>query len=151
MLTYWVVGGIVLLVAEIVVPGMVLGFLGAAALLVALLLWLGVIEGLAPALTTWFIGSIVMLVALRGLFQRLMPGDTEVHSTDEDLDAQGAVVEVAETIPKGEKGRIRYRGTTWAATCYERTLEAGGQARLVTRDGIGWVVEPLEDGPEDLV
>ncbi len=85
MVTYWVVGGIVLLVAEIVVPGMVLGFLGAAALLVALLLWLGAIEGLAPALTTWFIGSIVMLVALRGLFQRLMPGDTDVHSTTQPM------------------------------------------------------------------
>ena len=30
MLTYWIVGGIALLLAEIVVPGMVLGFLGAA-------------------------------------------------------------------------------------------------------------------------
>jgi membrane protein implicated in regulation of membrane protease activity len=151
MLTYWVVGGIVLLVAEIVVPGMVLGFLGAAALLVALALWLGVIEGLVAALTSWFIGSIVMLVALRGLFQRLMPGDEGIQSTDEELDAFGTVVEVAETIPKGERGRIRYRGTTWAATCYEQTLEAGGRARLVTRDGIAWIVEPVDEGPEDLV
>ncbi len=151
MLTYWIVGGIALLVAEIVVPGMVLGFLGAAALLVAALLGLGAIDGLVAALTTWFIGSIVMLVALRGLFQRLMPGDTDVTSTDEDLDAFGTVVEVAETIPRGERGRIRFRGTTWAATCYERTLEPGSRARLVTRDGITWVVEPFEDGPEDLV
>jgi membrane protein implicated in regulation of membrane protease activity len=151
MLTYWVVGGIVLLVAEIVLPGMVLGFLGAAALMVALLLWLGVIEGLVPALTTWFIGSIVMLVALRGFFQRLMPGDEEVQSTDEDFDAYGTVVEVAETIAKGEEGRIRFRGTTWAATCYEQALEAGSRARLVARHGITWVVEPLEEGPEDLV
>jgi membrane protein implicated in regulation of membrane protease activity len=151
MLTYWIVGGIVLLVAEIVVPGMVLGFLGAAALLVALLLWLGVIEGLVPALMTWFIGSIVMLVALRGFFQRLMLGDEDVQSTDEDLDAYGSVVEVAETIPKGEEGRIRFRGTTWAATCYDQTLEAGSRAKLMMRDGITWVVEPLDEGPEDLV
>ena len=84
-------------------------------------------------------------------FQRLMPGDEEVQSTDEDFDAFGTVVEVAETIAKGEQGRIRYRGTTWVATCYERTLEPGSQARLVTRDGIGWVVEPVEEGPEELV
>ncbi len=151
MLTYWIVGGIVLLAAEIVVPGMVLGFLGAAALLVAGVRWLGVIEGLVAALTTWFIGSIVMLVALRGLFQRLMPGDQAIQSTDEDLDAFGTVVEVAETIPKGEQGRIRFRGTTWVATCYARTLEPGSRAKLVTRDGIAWVVEPLEERPEDLV
>lgn len=151
MLTYWIVGGIALVVAEIVVPGMVLGFLGAAALLVALLLWLGVIDGLVPALITWFIGSIVMLVALRGLFQRWMPGDEETGSTDEDLDAFGTIAEVAETIPKGEQGRIRFRGTTWVATCYEQTLETGSQAKLVTRDGINWVVEPLREGPEDPV
>ena len=61
------------------------------------------------------------------------------------------MVEVAETIPKGEQGRIRFRGTTWAATCYQQTLEVGSQARLVTRDGITWVVEPLREGPEDPV
>ena len=149
MLTYWIVGGIALLLAEIVVPGMVLGFLGAAALLVALFLWLGLINGIVAAFTTWFIGSILMLVALRGVFQRLMPGDEETQSTDEDLDAFGSVVEVAETIPKGEQGRIRFRGTTWIATCYERTLEPGDEAKLVTRDGIGWVVEPLREGPAD--
>ncbi len=150
MLTYWIVGGVILLAAEIIVPGMVLGFLGAAALLVALALWLGLIEGLVQALTSWFIGSIVMLVALRGLFQRMMPGDEAVQSTDEDLDAFGTVVEVAETIPEGEQGRIRFRGTTWVATCYERTLEPGSRAKLVTREGITWVVEPIEEGPEDL-
>lgn len=44
MLTTWIVAGVVLLVLELVVPGAVLVFLGAGALLVALLIWLGLIQ-----------------------------------------------------------------------------------------------------------
>ncbi len=153
MLTYWVVGGIVLALLEIVVPGMVLVFLGVAALIVAGLIWLGVIDGWIPALTAWFVVSLVSLIVLRGLFQRMMPGEEAWSSADEDVDSFGQVVEVAETITKGEPGdkgeygRIRYRGTTWPAICYEHTLAAGSQAKLVYCDNLVWIVEALDDGP----
>jgi len=147
VLTYWIVGGIVLTLLEIIIPGMVLVFLGIGALIVAGLIWLGIVDGWIPALTTWFVVSLALLLVVRGLFQRMMPGDETWRSTNEDIDAFGQVVKVAETINKGEQGRIRFRGTTWPATCYEQTLEAGSQATLVYRENVVWIVEALDDAP----
>jgi membrane protein implicated in regulation of membrane protease activity len=147
VLTYWVVGGIALMLLEVIVPGMVLVFLGAAALIVAVSIWFGILAGWIPALTAWFVLSLGLLIVLRSLFQRLMPGDEGWSSTDEDADAYGQVVDVAETIPKGAKGRIYFRGTTWPATCYDHTVQAGSQAKLVYRDNVVWIVEALDHTP----
>ena len=142
MLTTWIVAGAVLIVLELIVPGMVLVFLGAGALLVALLVWLGLIQTWVASITTWFIASLVFLLVLRSLFQRFISGDTEKQSTDEDLDAYGQVVDVVEAIAPGEEGRIRYRGTTWQAVCYDHTLEAGTKAQIICRENLIWTVEP---------
>ena len=143
MLTIWIIAGIVLIILELVVPGMVLVFLGAGALAVALLIWLGAIETWVSALTVWFISSLALLAGLRSFFYRLMPGEAEEGaSTDEDVDAFGAVVEVVETIAPDAPGRIRYRGTTWQAANHAETLEAGSKAKIVYRDNLTWIVEP---------
>jgi membrane protein implicated in regulation of membrane protease activity len=143
MLTFWIIAGIILMVLELAVPGMVLVFLGAGALTVALLIWLGLIDAWVGAITTWFISSLVLLVGLRNFFYRLMPGDSEEGaSTDEDAAAYGVVVEVIETIAPDSAGRISYRGTTWQAACYDETLEAGSKAKIVYRKDLIWIVEP---------
>lgn len=148
MMWYWIGAGIALAVLELVVPGAVLVFLGAAAVIVGLLLMAGLISGIVQAFTAWFIISLVLLFTLRGLVQRFMPGDQSWQSTDEDADAYGLIVDVVETIEKMEQGRINFRDSTWPATCYEQTLEAGAKARIVTRDNLLWVVEPVdEDAP----
>lgn len=150
MLIYWLAGGLILIVLEFVIPGGVVVFLGMAALLVALLIWTGLIDGLIPAFTTWFILSLVLIVSLRGLVQRMMPGEEGWQSTDEDADAYGKIVEVAETIDKAAEGRIRFRGSTWPATCYDHTLHKGDRARMVARDNLIWVVEAVdEDAPKE--
>lgn len=149
MTWYWIIAGIILVVLELFVPGAVLVFLGAAAILVGLLLMAGLITGPIQAFTAWFIVSLVMLFTLRGLVTRFMPGEESWQSTDEDADAYGKIVEVAEAIEKSKEGRIDFRGSTWPATCYEQTLEAGAKARIVTRDNLIWVVEPVdEDAPK---
>lgn len=142
MLTTWIVAGVVLIVLELIVPGMVLVFLGAGALLVALLVWLGLVQTWVASITTWFIASLVLLLVLRGFFQRFISGDAETQSTDEDFDTYGKVVDVVEAIGPDKEGRIRYRGTTWQAACYDNTLEAGTKAQIVCRENLIWIVEP---------
>ncbi len=142
MLTTWIVAGAVLIVLELIVPGMVLVFLGAGALLVALLVWLGLVQTWVASITTWFIASLVLLLVLRGFFQRFISGDAETQSTDEDFDTYGKVVDVVEAIGPDKEGRIRYRGTTWQAACYDNTLEAGTKAQIVCRENLIWIVEP---------
>ena len=142
MLTTWIVAGVVLIVLELIVPGMVLVFLGAGALLVALLVWLGLVQTWVASITTWFIASLVLLLVLRGFLQRFISGDAETQSTDEEFDIYGKVVDVVEAIGPDKEGRIRYRGTTWQAACYDNTLEAGTKAQIVCRENLIWIVQP---------
>jgi membrane protein implicated in regulation of membrane protease activity len=144
MLTTWIVAGVVLLALELIVPGLVLVFLGAGALVIALLIWLSLIQTWIAAITAWFVVSLLFLVGLRSFFQRLLPGDTEQQSTDEDLDSFGTVVEVLEPIAPNKEGRIRHRGTTWRALCYDTDLEVGRTARIVYREEQVWIVEPVD-------
>lgn len=145
MLTTWIVAGGILIFLELVVPGMVLGFVGTSALLVALFIWLGWIDTWVGSLTCWFVLSLALLVGLRGLFQRLVGGNIDRQSTDEDLDAYGTIVDVVETITAEKPGRIRYRDATWSAICYDHTIEAGSKAMLAYRDNLVWIVESAQD------
>ena len=146
MLKTWIVAGAVMILLELFLPGMVLGFLGSSALLVAACIWLGWLEGWVSALTTWFILSLFLLLTLRGFFQRFVGGESEQQFTDEDQEAYGKIVDVVETITPDRQGRIYYRGTTWQAICYDHTIETGRKAMLVYRDNLVWVVEAA--GPD---
>lgn len=142
MLIPWLVFGVVLIVLELIVPGAVLVFLGAGALLVGLFVWMGLIHTWVASITAWFIASLFLLIVLRSFFQRFISGDTEKQSTDEDYDAYGEVVDVVESIDPDTQGRIRYRGTTWQAACYDHAIEAGSKAQIVYRENLVWIVEP---------
>lgn len=144
----WFAGGVVLMLLEFVVPGGIAFFLGLGAVLVALLLQLGLIDGWVQAFTTWFIGSLVLLFGLRGVVHRIVPAETGRANADEDLDAYNEIVEVCERIPARGEGRIMFRGSTWSARNYheDRDLEQGSRVRIVYRDNLSWLVEACESG-----
>ncbi len=148
MLTTWIIAGVIMFLLELFLPGMILGFLGGSSLIVAALIWWGWLDTWVSSLTVWFILSIGLLVTLRSFFQRLIGGDSETQSTDEEAAAYGTIVEVVERITPEKPGRIHYRGAPWEAICYDNTIEAGGKAMLAFRENLLWVVEassPDED------
>jgi membrane protein implicated in regulation of membrane protease activity len=142
----WLAAGALLMAAELAVPGLVVVFLGMAAVLVGVGRWLGVWDSAMGSLTAWFILSIVMLVALRSLVARWLPGDVSVQPTDEDTEALGSIVDVvAEVNAADQRGRIRFQGTSWPAISLKGTIPAGRKVRLLARDNLAWVVEPADD------
>lgn len=143
----WLIGGIVLMLLEFLLPGGIVFFLGLGATLVSLLLYIGLIDGWLQAFTVWFIGSLVLLFGLRGVVQKIVPAVVNRGRTDEDLDAYNQLAQVCETIPSGGKGRINFRGSTWAARSYntESDLQPGTQVRIAFRDNLLWVVEPVDN------
>jgi membrane protein implicated in regulation of membrane protease activity len=114
-------------------------------MIVALSVYLGWVAGWMNAGTLWFVSSLGSLLLLRGMFQRMMPGQVETGDTDDDTVALGMVVEVIEdTGPGDDEGRIRYGGTTWRATSYDKKIPAGSKAKLVVRQEQVWLIEPLD-------
>jgi inner membrane protein len=134
----WLVAGILLIAAEAVVPAAVVVFLGAGALLVGAARWLGLLEGWIASFSAWLVLSTVLTLTLRGVVSRWSKGEKSFHSTDEDGDAFGTVVTVADS-----SGRIRFRGTTWPARSVQGALEPGDQVRIVDRDNVSWIVEKV--------
>lgn len=144
--TIWLMGGALLMLLEFLLPGGIVFFLGLSATLVALLLYVGVIDGWLSAFTVWFIGSLVLLFGLRGVVQKIIPAEVDRGKTDEDLDAYDHQAQVCERIPAHGEGRITFRGSTWIARNYhgDRDLEAGTQVRIILRDNLAWLVEAAE-------
>lgn len=141
---FWLVLGIFLMLSEIIVPGLVVVFLGIASLFVAFGIWMGWLQGWVEVMTAWFISSLALIFSLRQVFARLAPGNTQISNMDEDVDAIGQVVEVVKTInPSSEDGRIHFRGTTWAAKS-NQIIKQGEKAILDSRELNLWVVSPLD-------
>lgn len=142
---FWSILAVICLLAEIVVPGAVLGFIGVAAALVGIAEYWGWIEGWVPSLTLFFMSSLFLVLVVRTFFLRLFPGDIKVENVDEDEDARGALVEVLEDITPAKHGRVRFRDSTWEAES-EETLIQGEKAVIIARSGSIWIVQSMAKG-----
>ena len=142
----WLLGGIILLASELLLPGLVAMFLGLGAMVVALLRWLGLIDSLAYSFTAWFVSSLAFIIFLRSTLQRFIPSETSFTPLEEDTDLFGAVAEVVDTVsPSHTDGRISFRGTTWPATSDAAEIPPGAKVTILFRDNLGWRVQPSDD------
>ncbi|WP_434953030.1 NfeD family protein [Shewanella sp. HL-SH4] len=143
-ISIWVILGIVLMLAEIIIPGGIVILLGSSCLLVALALAVGIIEGISQSLTLWFIASMVMLLSFRHVTQKLVGGDSHVGNTDEELDLYNQVAIVKEPIGPGQQtGRVSCLGSDWTALGDGTEIQSGTKVRIICRDNIALVVEPF--------
>ena len=145
----FVVGGLLLMLLETLVPGGVAGFLGLGGLVIAGLRAMGLLVDPLTALVTWVFLSAGLTIALRPLAMRFVQGDFSLALTDEDAEAMGETVTVVEEVGDEDPGRIRFRGATWDARAVDGTLPEGAQATILYRDNLTWVVEPADDADLD--
>jgi membrane protein implicated in regulation of membrane protease activity len=145
----FVVGGLLLMVLETVVPGGVAGFLGLGGLVIAGLRAAGLLVDPWTAIITWVFLSVGLTIALRPLAMRFVRGEVSLDLTDEDAEAMGQTVPVIREVGAEEPGRIRFRGAEWDARTVEGTLPKGAEATLLYRDNLTWVVEAADDSDLD--
>ena len=82
---FWLLLGLLLLVSELFIPGLIAAFFGVGALLVGVLTLLGVIETTSAQLICFTLISLVALFGLRKHCQRWLKG-TEGDRSITDLD-----------------------------------------------------------------
>lgn len=147
MITWvWFFSGIALIAVELFIPHLITCFLGLAALIVAGLRWVGILQGWPECLIVWFITSVVLLVTLRQFALRWLPSERSFQTTNEDIEAIGTVVEVVREISSSDQnGRVRFGGTSWPAITREGVIPSGRKAKLVMRDNLVWIVEPYSE------
>ncbi len=138
---WWIIGAILVL-AEFLLPGLVIVFLGLGAFVVAALTQFGYISGIIQQLLTWFISSIFFLFTLRFLVILYYPSDTKVENTDEDKEVIGKTVTLLEDISENKKGRIKHSDSTWPVISEDgESINAGEEVVIIGRDNLTWIVK----------
>jgi membrane protein implicated in regulation of membrane protease activity len=142
-------GGLLLLFIEVILPGGVAFFFGAGGLIVAGLRALGLLMDPFSAAIAWTLISVGMTIALRPIATRYFGGESSIGITDEDAETMGQTVTVLEPLSSEKTGRVRFRGAAWDARTLEGALPKGAEARIVYRDNLTWVVEPVDHSDLD--
>jgi inner membrane protein len=139
----WFLIGLVLIILEFGIPGVVTIFFGIGAWLVALLCLFFNIP-LNLQIIVFIIGSIIPLILLRKWFKKMLEGRSDVGTVDLDELAEflGKKVVVTEKITPEKKGRVEFRGSTWKAEAYEN-LAVGETVEIVDKNNITLIVKSL--------
>ena len=135
----WLIGGVLLLAAEVVAPGFFLIFIGAAAILTGVIaLALGLT--LAPQLAIF---AIVAFLSVRILGRRFYQSKYDVSSdpmlNDRVARLLGKVVTVVQPV-NADGGRVRVGDSEWSARGGPAAV--GDRVRIVDIDGNCLKVEP---------
>ena len=83
-LNLWLGSGIFLMATELLLPGLVMVFVGMGALTVAISMYFGYVDGYVHQLMIFFISSSIYLSTLRFLVLRFVPTDTQKENINED-------------------------------------------------------------------
>lgn len=134
--TLWFIAGALLILAEFMVPGVVIGFFGAGALLTSLSTWLGMTTSLTSQTLMFGASSIVLLFSLRHLVKGWFVGKSNDENGDMDDDYTGREASVVRDIPgPGLDGRVEIKGAEWKARA-DATIVAGTTVIIDHREGL---------------
>ena len=139
----WFLIGLILILLEFGIPGVITVFFGIGAWLVALLCLLFNIP-LNLQIIVFIIGSIIPLILLRKWFKQLLDGRSIVGPVDLDEleEFLGKKVIVTEEITPDRRGRVEFRGSTWKAEAYEK-IAVGTTVEIVDKNNITLIVKSL--------
>ncbi len=139
----WFIVGVILLMAEFFIPGIVTVFFGLGAWFVAIFCLFFDIS-LNVQLLLFIISSLILLIALRNWIKsRLNVSHSPSEFFDEELEnflGQKAVV--VKKITADSKGKVEFHGSYWDAEAYE-TISKGAPVEIIDKRNITLIVNPL--------
>jgi membrane protein implicated in regulation of membrane protease activity len=131
----WWVLGVVLLILEIVVPGVFLFWIGLAGIatgLLSLVLWGSAIWAWQVQVVVFVVLSFVAVLIGRTVLKRGETASDEPHLNRRAESLVGRVVTVVEAIENG-RGRVKVGDTTWSVSGPDQP--AGAKVRIVSASG----------------
>jgi membrane protein implicated in regulation of membrane protease activity len=132
----WFMVGLVLILSEFALPGIILIFIGLGAWLAAFTAWMEWTPTLASQMTVFTVGSLVFLLGLRRFFTEWFMGlSKNGDARDAEEEFAGKEVKVVSAIASGRDGKVEFKGASWNARS-DDSLEPGSIAIIVSRDGL---------------
>ncbi len=129
----WFLSGVVVMLAELAVPGFVIVFFGLGCWGAAVLAVFAP-DAYSAQVAVFLVVSVASLVTLRKVAMRVFVGRSE-RSETEDLGnvPVGARITLDQDLEPGRVGRVRFRGTMWDAVSEDR-IPAGSDAEITGVD-----------------
>jgi inner membrane protein len=141
----WFILGVLIMGLEFLVPGFVIFFFGAGAVLVAGLTWLlpFLKDNIFLQLVIWLASSVATLGFFRRFFAPIFRGK-EIKDKGED-EFVFKTAQVTENIPKNRIGRVNFQGTSWKAISYDENIAVGDTVEIMKKDNLTLVVRKVPE------
>ena len=135
----WAFIGLVFIGLEFAIPGLVIIFFGAGALITSILTAIipGLRSGIGWQILLWLGASSLSLAVLRKYLSKVFQGSTLIDTGDK---LSGRTAEVTERITPDSPGRVHFEGTTWKASSYTETMEEGETVTVLKQEGLTLIV-----------
>jgi membrane protein implicated in regulation of membrane protease activity len=137
---WWTLVGVLLMISEFVIPGVILFFFGLGALLTALLALLMPQLTLDWQLGIFLIASLVSLFSLRRCLKKTFTGKKQGHNIEISEGLSGEEGVVTQAIAQGAPGKIMLHGTVWKAES-EENIEEGKTVEVVSQKSLTVIVK----------
>jgi inner membrane protein len=134
----WLIGGVMLLIAEIIAPGFFLLFIGAAAMATGVFTIMFDL-GLAPQLALFALYAVIALMVGRKVYANRDVNSADPLLNDRSARLIGKVVTVVTPVDDHE-GRVRVGDSEWSAR--GGPAAAGDHVRITGVEGNCLLVEP---------
>lgn len=134
----WFIVGVVLLLLELIIPGLFILFFGLGAIVTSICVFL-----FDPSLTMQFlIFSITSVLSLVFLRKVLMQKMYKKNRVDPDEEFIGNMATCIGAIEKDGEGKVEYKGTNWTATSTS-AVQPGQKVKIINKEGLRLIVEPV--------
>jgi len=140
----WLFLGLLFIGLEFVMPGFVIFFFGAGALLTSLLCWLvpGLDTQIPLQIIIWLVTSFLSLGFLRRFFRGTFRG--RLIQSDDEEEFRGKLATVTEAIRENHPGRVTFQGTTWKAVTYDEPVNPGDVVEIMKKENLTLIVSKRE-------
>jgi membrane protein implicated in regulation of membrane protease activity len=132
----WIVGGIVLILAELAIPSFFVIWFGLGALLVGLLMLLAPALSLTAQLGTWTLASLAMVVLWFRVFK---PGFHRTRIGMADGEVIGEIGLLVSAVAPFERGKVRFQrpllGSEEWVCLADAAIAAGERVKVVAVEG----------------
>ena len=131
----WLGMGFALIIAEVTMGNFILFFLGLAAALTGVAMWMGLPADKGIPYMLFVALALVLLVGVRSRMKLHLVGDSVQGSADEDF--VGKEVSIASGFNESSpgRGRVTYRGADWNARSEQVAFAPGDIIKITGRDG----------------
>ncbi|HPE69248.1 MAG TPA: NfeD family protein [Thermotogota bacterium] len=144
---FWLILGVILIIAEILTPSFFLMWFGIGALVSAFFAWIWV-DAIWLQMVIFIFVSLLLVLSTRRLANKIS-GNSPRKIMQDDLVGQEGVV-ISKITADGTKGLVRVQGVEWRAVpLEEKEIDAGMRVTVVSLNGVKLKVVPRQNDSQD--